>query len=110
MGAFALQGKKDFLDRVAHHISLNRSAGLPQRLAQCHGRGHRDVERAQARLDRDHQPRVGGGCDLFGDPGGFPPEQQDIIRAVAIIQIGTRALGREQDQPESRVVTPLLEF
>ena len=44
------------------------------------------------------------------DPGGFPPEQQDIVLPVAEIQIGTGSLGRKQHQPETRLVTPLLEF
>ena len=115
MRAFALQGQKYLLDRVAHHlllepISPEPAIRLPQRLAQCHGRRHRDIERAQTRLDRDRQPRIGGGDDLVGYPGGFPPEQQDVVRPVAEIQIGTGAFGREQHQPETRLVTPFLEF
>ena len=87
MRAFALQGQEYLFDRVTHHLSsdrispVDRGTGLPQRLAQCHGRRHGDIERAQARPDRDHQPRIGGGGDLVGDPCGFPPEQQDIVRA-----------------------------
>ena len=67
MGAFALQGQKDFLDRVTHRVSpTNGGSGLPQRLAQRHGRGDRDIERTQPRPDPD-QPRVGCGGDVVGD-------------------------------------------
>ena len=116
MRAFALQGQEDLFDRVTHYLSSDRISpviaepGLPQRLAQCHGRRHGHIERAQTRPDRDHQPRIGSGGDLVGDPCGFPPEQQDIVPPVAEIQIGTGPLGRKQHQPETRLVTPLLEF
>ena len=40
----------------------------------------------------------------------FLPEQQDIVLPVAEIQIGTGPLGRKQHQPETHLVTPLLEF
>jgi hypothetical protein len=43
-------------------------------------------------LDRDHQPRIGGGGDLVRDPCGFAPEQQDVGGAVAVIKIGAGAL------------------
>jgi hypothetical protein len=46
----------------------------------------------------------------LGDASGFPSEQQDIVPRVAVIQIGTGSLGRNQDQPETPVVTPSLEF
>jgi len=83
-------------------VRLRALACLPQRLAQCHRRRHRDIQRAQAWLDRDHQPRIGGGNDLVGDPCGLAPEQQDVGRAVAMIKIGVGTLGCEQDQPVTR--------
>ena len=83
MGAFALQGQKDLFDRVTHHSPYAAAAsGLPQRLADGHGGRHRHIERAQARLDGDDQPRIGGRDDFVGDPGGFASEQQDIGRLV----------------------------
>jgi hypothetical protein len=68
------------------------------------------LSESQIRPDRDHQPRIGSACDLVGDASGFPSEQQDIVPRVAVIQIGTGSLGRKQDQPETPVVTPSLEF
>src|SRR5882672_6779006 len=109
--AFALQGRKDFLDRVTQPVvSSNCGTGLPQCLTQCHRHSHRDIERAQARLDRDHQPRVGFGDDLVRDPCGLTPEHKDVGRAVAVVKIRTDTLGCEQDQPVALVVTPLFEF
>ena len=83
------------------HLTLCHGCGtsLPQRLAQRHRGSHGDIQRTQAGPDRNRQPGVGGGCNGVGYACGFPPEQQDVGRAVAVIKIGARALGREQDQP-----------
>ena len=115
MRAFALQGQEDLFDRVTHHLSLEPIRRIAEPV--CRSASPNAMAAAMATLserksglDRDHQPRIGGGGDLVGDPGGFPPEQQDIVLPVAIIQIGTGPLGREQHQPVTRLVTPLLEF
>jgi len=96
--------------REQDRAALDRGTGLPLRLAQCHGGRHGDIERAQTRPDRDQKPRVGRRRDLVGNPCRFPPEQQDVVLAVAEIQIRTGPPGRKQHQPQTRVVTPLFEF
>ena len=86
------------------------SANLPQRLAGGHGGGDRDVERTQARTHRDQKPRVGGGVNLLRHPRQFAAEQQDIVRLKAIIEVGHRGRGREQDEPMTFSPPPAVEF
>ncbi len=78
MGAFALQGQEDFLDRVTHwsllKLSIVRVPDLPERFACGHRRGHGDIERPQPRADRDHQPRIRGLDHRVGDAGALAPE------------------------------------
>jgi len=68
-----------------------------------------DGIRANARLVVEEAAPSGGG-DFVGNAGGFAPEQQDVGGAIAMIKIAAVTLGREQDQPVTRVAAPLLEF
>jgi hypothetical protein len=91
-------------------IRVSFSSGLAQRLSDRKRRGHRDVERAQRRLDRDLQPRVGGAGDSFRHARTLAPEQQDVRRLIAKIKIGRGALGGEQQEAVSPFLAPLFEF
>ena len=73
----SLAHRASVIARSAACISLP-TAGLPQRLAGRHRRGHRDIERAQALAHRDAQPRVGRLVHRLRHAGAFAAEQQHV--------------------------------
>ena len=60
-------------------------------------------------LHRDRQPLVGGGEHLVRHAGRLAPQQQNVGRAVAAIQIGLAALGGQQQQPDAGLAAPVFE-
>ena len=55
------------------------SCGLAKGLAQYHCRRQRDIERAQALLQRNAQPEVGRVVHLVRHAGAFAAEQQRVV-------------------------------
>ena len=74
---------------------------LPQSLADRHRAADRHVERAQAGPHRDHELRIGRAMHLVGDARTFPPEQENIILAEAMGEVGRRSMGGEQDKAQA---------
>ena len=85
-------------------LFMAEAVRLPHRLAQCHGGGHRDIDRAQTGPHRDQEPRIGGLMHRVGHAGELAPEQQDVVRPVAVIEIGQVAavVKRSSRRPSER--------
>lgn len=83
--------------------------GLPQGFAGGHRGGDRDIERAQPGTQRNRQARIGRLVHLFRHAGGFAAEQQHVVRPVAVIEIGQRRGGGEQQETMALVASPGLE-
>ena len=62
-------------------------ARLPHRFAERHRAGDRHIKRAEARPDRDDEPRVGGLVHPVGDAGRLAAEQQHVVGPVRVVKI-----------------------
>lgn len=76
-----------------------RSAHLADRFAGSHGRRKREIEAAGAGAHRDRKPRVGSIVHMVWHPGGFAPEEQDVVRREVKVGVGCRRLRAEKHQP-----------
>jgi hypothetical protein len=88
---------------------MAKPADLPQPLPGRHGAGHSHVERAQARSDGDHQPRVGCVMDLGRNAGGFTPEHEHVIGAIGVVEVRAFGARGEQDEARTGAAPPALE-
>src|SRR5687768_7264118 len=85
------------------------STKLAHGLAGGHGRGKRDVEAAAAALHRDEQPRVGPVLNTVRHAGRFTAEEKYVPIRIGEVRVGQGGFGREEEQPASLALPPILE-
>ena len=116
MRAFALQGQEYLFDRVTHYLSSDRISPATAEPV-CRSASPNAMAAAMATLSERKPGLIGitsrasaAAATSSVTPADSRPNSRTSSALVAEIQIGTGSLGRKQHQPETRLVTPLLEF
>src|SRR5262245_1072042 len=92
----------------AKRCGSTETAGLPQGFAKHHRRGHRDIERASLRAQRNAQADIGGGMHAGRHPGTLATQQQRILGLELEVRISQVRPRRQQHETGAAAATRAL--